>query len=384
MAATTATAAQPEGFAPLPPDPTGPLVVPVLDPTLDPLGVVDLPEGTDPRILRAFLVGTAVGVADGRQIAVLAEPGVPAIKIRHVARTIEELITPIPLPENAAETSVPFRWPRDGWGERLCDVGAVVVVVRSARFVPQAALDALSAGGLAVTLIGADEVALPGGPEEARGVVDAAFKDVLRMGLTHGAGMDLRSAVVNAGGVDAVIRACVWHAGQAPDEEGAAAEDRSAARALARQLLPDRRGVLMQVWPGFSGEFSLEPGDARPESWSRLARVELLGQIPAGLRGGAFDDELFGNDAGNVLTGGGGDDRIDGRGGVDAAVFTGPAREYHIELDAGVARVADLTPDRDGTDVLVGVEVLRFADGDVPTGGPGFEARAQDDARAAD
>lgn len=51
--------------------------------------------------------------------------------------------------------------------------------------------------------------------------------------------------------------------------------------------------------------------------------------------------------------------------GVQTVPFTGPASEYTVTTDTntGVLTVTDSVPNRDGTDTLQGIEVVRFADG---------------------
>jgi serralysin len=78
--------------------------------------------------------------------------------------------------------------------------------------------------------------------------------------------------------------------------------------------------------------------------------------------GSSFADTITGNDADNTLTGGGGNDFLDGGPGMDTAVYTGPLAGYTISNAGGTVTVADGQPGRDGTDTLVNVERLAFAD----------------------
>ncbi|MEM8783495.1 MAG: putative Ig domain-containing protein, partial [Planctomycetota bacterium] len=65
----------------------------------------------------------------------------------------------------------------------------------------------------------------------------------------------------------------------------------------------------------------------------------------------------------DTLTGGGGDDTIDGGLDTDTAIFTGDAADYTITKNPdGTFTVADSVADRDGTDTLTDVERFRFAD----------------------
>ena len=80
------------------------------------------------------------------------------------------------------------------------------------------------------------------------------------------------------------------------------------------------------------------------------------------IRGGAGNDTITGSAGSDLIRGEAGDDYLyGGPGGADIAVFTGKKADYDI---AGVT-VTDKVAGRDGTDTLSGIEILRFADGDV-------------------
>ncbi len=93
------------------------------------------------------------------------------------------------------------------------------------------------------------------------------------------------------------------------------------------------------------------------------------------LDGGDGDDVLDGGGSADTLTGGRGDDEIDGGASAnDLAVFSGDLAEYSITTNNGVTTVTHLNNGQDGTDTLVNVEFLQFADQTVdvngtPTGG---------------
>ncbi len=64
-----------------------------------------------------------------------------------------------------------------------------------------------------------------------------------------------------------------------------------------------------------------------------------------------------------------GGDAIDGAAGTDRAIFTGLASEYHVETAGSETTVTDTVHDRDGTDVLRGIETLVFRDRQVGIAG---------------
>ncbi|HYE50127.1 MAG TPA: hypothetical protein VEB20_11095 [Azospirillaceae bacterium] len=82
------------------------------------------------------------------------------------------------------------------------------------------------------------------------------------------------------------------------------------------------------------------------------------------LGGGAGDDTLEGGAGDDTLTGGAGDDAIGGGLGSDTAVFSGARADYAVARTGDGFRVEG----PEGTDVLTGVEFLRFADGGIGTG----------------
>src|SRR5262245_24529149 len=84
-------------------------------------------------------------------------------------------------------------------------------------------------------------------------------------------------------------------------------------------------------------------------------------------------NSLAGSLAADTITGAAGNDTIDGSQGIDIAVFSGNAADYRLGYSNGQITITDtnLADGDDGTDLLKGVEVLRFADRDYaapPTG----------------
>jgi VCBS repeat-containing protein len=83
------------------------------------------------------------------------------------------------------------------------------------------------------------------------------------------------------------------------------------------------------------------------------------------LDGGAGDDSLEGGNGSDTLTGGAGDDRINGGNGQDTLVYGGNRADYHLsQRPDGTILVRDLRAGSpDGTDRVVMVERIQFADG---------------------
>ena len=82
------------------------------------------------------------------------------------------------------------------------------------------------------------------------------------------------------------------------------------------------------------------------------------------LSGNGGEDSLMGGVGNDTLSGGLGNDQLNGAADFDTVLLTGNRSEYTLSLngDTGALTVIDNLGGRDGTDVLLGVEYLRFAD----------------------
>lgn len=81
------------------------------------------------------------------------------------------------------------------------------------------------------------------------------------------------------------------------------------------------------------------------------------------LIGGSGNDQLDGGDDNDALTGDAGDDRLDGGGGDgDTAIYSGEMALYEIGMEGDMTFVFALGTD-EGTDTLVNMERMEFADG---------------------
>lgn len=162
---------------------------------------------------------------------------------------------------------------------------------------------------------------------------------------------------------------------------------------------PGGNRVFMTVWTGgaevtydFSAYTTDLAVDLAPGAWSTVSQAQLarldprvdpmktaLGNIAnaylvtkdgvdnliAAAVGGEGNDSLKGNTADNRLTGGAGDDILDGREGFDTAVFSGTTADYDwSQSDDGSWRVVDLREGSpEGRDTLIDIEQLAFSDG---------------------
>jgi serralysin len=80
------------------------------------------------------------------------------------------------------------------------------------------------------------------------------------------------------------------------------------------------------------------------------------------LRGLYGEDTLYGNGGVDRIEGGGSDDFINGGGGWDVAIFSGNRAEYTLGSQGRFTIVDRIAPGGDGTDTLINIEALQFAD----------------------
>ena len=94
-----------------------------------------------------------------------------------------------------------------------------------------------------------------------------------------------------------------------------------------------------------------------------------------GFKGSRYADILIGDGRDNTLEGGAGNDIIDGGAGKDAAIYRGVSSDYSWRYNSnGTVKVSG----PDGTDTLLNVEVLRFADTSVTLASNGTTLTADD------
>ncbi len=127
--------------------------------------------------------------------------------------------------------------------------------------------------------------------------------------------------------------------------------------AIVQAFLPEKITYMVRIDAGFSGTFKMHfDGNTPYTHKSRyLLNASLLG---------SNNSNLTGNDDNNILIGNSGNNTIDGKAGTDVVQFTGASTEYTIVNQNGVKTVTD-TLNRDGTDTLIDIEVLRFTDTDI-------------------
>lgn len=126
---------------------------------------------------------------------------------------------------------------------------------------------------------------------------------------------------------------------------------------IVESFLPKQMNVMMRVDPSFDGLFKmyLDESDKYTYKSRYLDMLTLTGEKNSG---------IIANDNDNILIGNNGNNKIDGKAGNDIVQFSGCSIDYDISLENGSTIVSD-TKQRDGTDTLINVEVLRFRDKDI-------------------
>ena len=114
----------------------------------------------------------------------------------------------------------------------------------------------------------------------------------------------------------------------------------------------------------FEGTFSLtwREGQTYTNKSQYLTRAALTGSVDSNLVGNDENNSLYGNDGDNEIAPGGGSDVVDGGMGTDTAVFRGAMAQYAVRRNGQQIIVEDLNFSRDGSNVLTGIEQLRFSD----------------------
>ncbi len=130
---------------------------------------------------------------------------------------------------------------------------------------------------------------------------------------------------------------------------------------IAYEIITDFLGpqltYMERIAPEFQGTFKISLDPEQPYTFKSqyLQRVRLTGDQ---------NSNIEGNDWDNIFLGNRGNNRLDGKEGLDVVQFSGSSSEYEITKTQDGVLVKD-TKDRDGEDTLIDIEVLRFTDQDM-------------------
>tara|TARA_B100000953_G_scaffold192787_1_gene158745 strand:+ start:304 stop:1533 length:1230 start_codon:yes stop_codon:yes gene_type:complete len=121
---------------------------------------------------------------------------------------------------------------------------------------------------------------------------------------------------------------------------------------------------MAEVVDEFDGTFSLlkEEQKTYTNKSQYLRKAALTGNNNNDLTGNKFDNSLFGNSGNNNIKPLGGFDIVDGGPGDDTAIFMGKKSEYILRNQDGRIIVDDINYWRDGQNILINMEKLKFLD----------------------
>jgi serralysin len=117
------------------------------------------------------------------------------------------------------------------------------------------------------------------------------------------------------------------------------------------------------------------------EDRDTISRTVVTGTSASdSLIGGNGNEDIYGGAGNDTLSGGGNDDFLVGDQGTDIVVYAAPRWHFHLsKIGADKFHIRDDAPDRHGVDILLQVERLQFADGNLAldvSGNAGLAARA--------
>jgi hypothetical protein len=133
---------------------------------------------------------------------------------------------------------------------------------------------------------------------------------------------------------------------------------------IVEQFMGKHWMYMAEIAKEYNGTFSLsKDSDKTYTNKSQyLRKAALTGNNNNDLTGNSFDNSLFGNSGNNNIKPLGGFDIIDGGPGNDAAIFLGKKSEYILRNQDGRIMVDDINYWRDGQNILINIEKLKFLD----------------------
>ena len=133
---------------------------------------------------------------------------------------------------------------------------------------------------------------------------------------------------------------------------------------IVEQFMGKHWMYMAEIAKEYNGTFSLsKDSDKTYTNKSQyLRKAALTGNNNNDLTGNNFDNSLFGNSGNNNIKPLGGFDIIDGGPGNDVAIFIGKKSEYILRNQDGRIIVDDINYWRDGQNILINMEKLKFLD----------------------
>jgi len=383
------------------------ITIPEIDISASPNGIVPFPKSGPAVLSEVFVKYTKVVAPNGRPIHLLAQADWTDDKLIKVRNVLEHMLTDFPGSVYGSEkTEV---------ANAMAEAKATMVLFNNSQASREAMRGPLSgATDLRMQSMWANEIAAEGSDDYMNHITrDASYEEIWH--LVHEAGVmpaltkfqseieAAKNAAVEAGWgppnddpsswhseyyaqqydnyLDLwVVQPKVWEGrklkpGEMPEGTAHWGQNQVNSRGELRELDPVGYELIEKFFPpyltyrpqlpaDFEGTFSLEFDKALvyTHKSQHLKDVTLRGSKNANLIGNAYDNVLTGNAGHNILTGGKGDDLLIGGDGDDTAIFIGVAADYTITGSGKHMTVQDNRVNRDGTDILIGLEFLQFSD----------------------
>ncbi len=388
------------------------VTLPEIDTSGSPDGIVDLPDDVPEIFLEHFVKYAYVPTPDGRRIHFLVSDAWTRDQIKHGLNVMRHLLADFPGSEYGNEKS--------GIASAMADRKATMVFFNTEEDLNAAMRSGLAgATDLSMQDLRANECPAPGDADYMdHRTRDASYEEIWHLIHDYGIKPTLPSMIAEMRAANDVAETNGWRgwpddepqehpneyvgvlidnyydlwtvpptmyeavdieSGEIPEGHSHFgryfAGSRSAMREqdrlgfdLIRKFLPPHLTYTPELPLDFTGTFSMrfDPEARYTMKTQHLRSVALTGDGDANLVGNAHDNVLTGNAGANLLEGGGGNDTVRGGEGYDTAAFSGPATDYEVSGNANGVTVTDSRADRDGVDMLQGVEALRFSDGTIP------------------
>jgi len=381
--------------------------LPEIDTSASPNGIVPLPDNVPSVFRDAFAKYTKVVAPSGKPIHILAQDGWSDERILKARNVLEYILTDVPGSRFGAHKGF--------IADTMADHGATMALFNTESDMREAFRGPLRNVEQGMQDLRANECPYEGEDDYmAHGTRDASFEEIVH--LVHDYGIkpalpEMQEVLIRI--TDDAIERGLWRTRQddrenEPNEYFAAALDNyldlwtvsptiwegrpieagripegtshfgtygARGREGMREMDPQGLAILQEFFPPFltytpklptefEGTFSIELDPELPYTVKsqHLENVTLSGSNNAGLIGNGWDNHLTGNDGDNVLRGNGGADLLDGGAGTDTAAYRGDSADYTVVRGPNTIRVIDTRVIRDGTDVLLNIERLAFAD----------------------
>ena len=374
------------------------IILPYIEISDAPLGIVSLPEAIDSRISAVFEKYTHLEVAGESVIPILAQSGVSNNQVLHVKKILEEFLTDVPLTvwgenkssiTNAISMSNAFLALLDNEDEYdnpavqlLFDNGAKGQDVLGVEIFPEGSVSYMNSVERDATY---EEVlhfihnfgltnALPSMQLAIEQAMDSAILNGIYSPLSDIPNEDYDEEYF---ALLTEVYFGLWAHNPSQDGWAGGEEYNIVSRLqmkesdtlgfnIVSEFFGESLRYVVELPDGFAGQFSLsfDSSLAYTHRSKYLQNVKIRGNNDVDIIGNGLSNIIIGNNGSNYFLGKGSNDYFDGAGGIDRISFSGDYNEYAIfesaEWNNYKPFVVDLITNRDGADTLLNVEEMDF------------------------